>query len=41
MPGRDGHCQFSPRVLAEMARHQSADKTGFGVLEIGVRTGKS
>ena len=25
------------RALAEMARHQLADKTGFGVLEIGVR----
>jgi hypothetical protein len=29
------------RALAEMTKHQLADKTGFDVLEIGLRSAKS
>ena len=29
------------RALAEMAKHQAADKTGLDVLEIGLRAAKS
>ena len=28
------------RALAEMAKHQAADKTGFDVLEIGLQGGE-